>query len=105
MPKHEKIGKAKTVNIGEAKTRLSELVAAALRGEEVVLAKAGTPQVRLVPVEEARAAELQKIAEKRKAAFGMWKDALDGYDLSIEALKADRVDEDERLRRKFGLSD
>ncbi len=38
------------VNIGEAKTRLSELVAAARRGEDVVIAHAGKPAVKLVPV-------------------------------------------------------
>lgn len=34
----------------EAETRLSELVAAAERGEEVVIARSGAPAVRLVPV-------------------------------------------------------
>lgn len=34
----------------DAKTRLSELVAAAESGEEVVIARAGTPAVRLVAV-------------------------------------------------------
>lgn len=58
------------VNIGEAKTRLSKLVAAALRGEEVVLDKAGEPQVKLVPVAEAERARREEIAAKRKAAFG-----------------------------------
>ena len=38
------------VNIYEAKTRLSQLVQAALDGEEVVIARAGKPAVRLVPV-------------------------------------------------------
>ncbi|MBY0337874.1 MAG: type II toxin-antitoxin system prevent-host-death family antitoxin [Acetobacteraceae bacterium] len=37
------------VNIYEAKTRLSALVDAATRGEEVVIARAGKPLVRLVP--------------------------------------------------------
>ena len=41
------------VNIAEAKAKLSSLVAASLRGEEVILAKAGTPKVRLVPLPEA----------------------------------------------------
>ena len=41
------------VNIGEAKTRLSELIAAALRGEEVVIDKAGRPVARLVPEQDA----------------------------------------------------
>lgn len=34
----------------DAKTRLSELVAAAEAGEDVVIARGGTPAVRLVPV-------------------------------------------------------
>ena len=38
------------VNVQEAKTRLSQLLAAAERGEEVVIARGGRPVVRLVPV-------------------------------------------------------
>ncbi len=38
------------VNLHDAKTHLSRYVAQALAGEEVVIAKAGTPLVRLVPV-------------------------------------------------------
>jgi prevent-host-death family protein len=38
------------VNMHDAKTKLSELVAAAERGEEIVIARNGTPAVRLVPV-------------------------------------------------------
>ena len=40
-------------NVHEAKTQLSKLIDAALRGEEVIIAKAGKPAVRLVPVERA----------------------------------------------------
>ena len=40
------------VNVQEAKTRLSQLLAAAERGEEVVIARGGRPVVRLVPVDE-----------------------------------------------------
>lgn len=40
----------KIVNIHAAKTQLSRLVADVLAGEEVVIAKAGVPLVRLVPV-------------------------------------------------------
>ncbi len=43
----------KTVNVHEAKTNLSRLLDRALAGEEVVIAKAGKPIVRLVPVAEA----------------------------------------------------
>ena len=39
-----------TVNTLEAKTRLSELLRRAEAGEEVVIARSGTPVVRLVPV-------------------------------------------------------
>ena len=38
------------VNIAEARTRLSELVKAAVRGEDIVICRAGKPQVRLVAV-------------------------------------------------------
>lgn len=40
----------KTVNIHEAKTHLSRLIEAAAAGEDIVIARAGTPLVRLVPV-------------------------------------------------------
>lgn len=40
----------KIVNIQEAKTHLSRLVEEVAQGEEVVIAKAGKPMVRLVPV-------------------------------------------------------
>ncbi len=40
----------KIVNLYEAKTHLSSVVEAALKGEDVVLARSGTPLVRLVPV-------------------------------------------------------
>lgn len=40
------------VNMLEAKTKLSKLVEAAERGEEVILARKGTPVARIVPVQE-----------------------------------------------------
>ena len=39
----------KTVNIQEAKTHLSRLVEEAVAGEEIIIAKAGRPYVKLVP--------------------------------------------------------
>lgn len=39
----------KIVNIQEAKTHLSRLVEEAVAGEELVIAKAGKPMVKLVP--------------------------------------------------------
>jgi prevent-host-death family protein len=42
------------VNMLEAKSQLSKLVKAALEGEEVVIARAGEPMVRLVPLSKKR---------------------------------------------------
>ena len=39
-----------TVNVHEAKTTLSDLIARAEAGEEIVIARANKPAVRLVPV-------------------------------------------------------
>ena len=50
-------------NIDEAKSQLSELVERALAGEEVIIAKAGKPMVRLVP---ARGSDAPRIG-------GQWK--------------------------------
>jgi len=45
------------VNIHEAKTHLSRLLARVAAGEEIVISKAGTPVARLVP--------FQRLAKKR----------------------------------------
>jgi prevent-host-death family protein len=39
-----------TVNIHAAKTHLSRLVEEAAAGEEIIIAKAGTPRAKLVPL-------------------------------------------------------
>ena len=39
----------KIFNIHEAKTQLSKLIESALAGEEIIIAKAGKPLVRLIP--------------------------------------------------------
>lgn len=93
------------VNIGEAKTRLSELVAAALRGEKVILDKAGEPKVQLVPVEEASRIERKAIAARRKAAFGMFADKyrhLHGSDALDVPTSMTEEEMERRLQRKFG---
>jgi prevent-host-death family protein len=41
-----------TINIHEAKTNFSKLIDAVGRGEEIVIAKAGKPAARLVPIAE-----------------------------------------------------
>ena len=52
------------VNIYEAKTRLSELVDQAHAGQTVIIAKAGTPMAKLVPLHH---------GPKRKIVFGLMK--------------------------------
>lgn len=52
-----------TMNIAEAKSKLSELVARAEAGEEVVIARNGKPSVRLQPVEP---------TSRRKPVLGAW---------------------------------
>jgi prevent-host-death family protein len=55
------------VNIHEAKTRLSQLIQRAEAGEEVIIARAGKPAVRLEPTE-------QTVAKKPfKLGFGKGK--------------------------------
>jgi prevent-host-death family protein len=44
----------RTVNIHAAKTQLSRLVEDAAKGEEIVIAKAGKPVARLMPLDEER---------------------------------------------------
>lgn len=43
---------SKTVNIHEAKTNLSKLLARVANGEEVIISKAGKPIAKLVSIEE-----------------------------------------------------
>jgi prevent-host-death family protein len=47
-----------TVNIHEAKTHFSRLVDAAASGEEIIIAKAGKPVARLMPMERAKITRL-----------------------------------------------
>ena len=44
---------AKSVNVHQAKTHLSSLLNRVIAGEEIVIAKAGTPVARLVPISKA----------------------------------------------------
>lgn len=51
-------------NMHEAKTQFSKLVDRALAGEDIVVAKAGKPAVRLVPVPD-------DAKERRRNGFGI----------------------------------
>jgi prevent-host-death family protein len=52
------------VNIAEAKAKLSSLVKASLRGEDIVIDRDGKPQVRLTPVPEAQQIDREERARK-----------------------------------------
>lgn len=77
-----------TVNMHEAKTRLSQLVAAAIEGEEVVLCRNGQPRVRLVP---ATPAAKRDLTPDPRLAVGL----ASGFD-PTEPLAADEWPEDAR---------
>jgi len=57
------------VNIHEAKTNLSSLILKAEAGEEVIIARAGTPVVKLVPVGEPPIVSYEPGALKGKLWF------------------------------------
>jgi prevent-host-death family protein len=75
-----------TVNLHMAKTHLSRLVDQAVAGEEVIIAKAGKPVVRLVPV----------TARARRTGFGTLKGKVRISDDFDAPLPSD-------LLRAFGL--
>lgn len=55
------------VNVATAKARLPELIERAARGEEIILARAGRPRARLVPLADDRKA--LRIPGKGKGRF------------------------------------
>jgi prevent-host-death family protein len=83
-----------TINIAEAKAKLSELLDRALAGEEIVIARAGNPLARLVP-----------IAGQAKRKPGAWR----GWQASPEALLEPMDPEDldaaeGKFTDEFGIS-
>jgi prevent-host-death family protein len=51
----------RTVNMHEAKTHLSRLVARAANGEPFIIAKAGKPLVKVVPIDAATEGKVSRI--------------------------------------------
>ncbi len=60
-----------TVNIHEAKTHLSKLLARVLAGEEIVIARAGKPVARVLPYEDALAMPKKRIGFLKDAGFNV----------------------------------
>ena len=71
------------INIHDAKTNLSSLIAKVLAGEDVVIAKAGKPVAKLVAYKE-------KIKPRK---FGLWKGKV--------WMSDDFNDEDEEINKLF----
>ncbi|HEU0045600.1 type II toxin-antitoxin system prevent-host-death family antitoxin [Sphingomonas sp.] len=67
---------ATTVTVHEAKTHLSRLIARALEGEDVVIARGTVPKVRLVPVENA-SVHPPRVPGSMKGQFTYAPDAFD----------------------------
>ena len=66
-------------NISEAKAQLSALVEAVLKGDEVILAKAGKPVAKIIPIraddgaaDKARAALLEHLRSQKPMDIGRW---------------------------------
>jgi prevent-host-death family protein len=77
----------KTVNVHEAKTQLSRLLQAVEDGEEIVIARNGTPVAKLVPHVEER-----KPREPGWAKGRLW-------------MAPDFDEYDEQIARDFGMLD
>jgi prevent-host-death family protein len=60
-----------TVGLFEAKTHLSELIARAERGEEVVITRHNKPVAKIVPITKPGRASPELVQQRREAIKGM----------------------------------
>ncbi len=85
------------MNLHAAKTHLSRLVDEAVGGEEIIIAKAGRPVVRLVPLD----------AERRWRSFGSFKDKIwmrdDFNELPNDVASAFGIDPNEERKKRKGF--
>ena len=56
---------SRAINIGEAKAQLSNLIARAEAGEDVIIARNGVPAVRIVPLERPISETIKLIRRER----------------------------------------
>lgn len=68
-------GPAKPVNVHDAKTHFSKLLARAHAGEEIILSKAGKPYAKLVPFDPPAKKEPRKPGRMK----GVWPDLPDSF--------------------------
>lgn len=64
------------VNMHQAKTDLSKLIAAMEAGERVIIKRAGKPVARIAPIEKSEDAALAELQAKRRALSGSMKGQL-----------------------------
>ena len=76
-----------TVNIHEAKTHFSELIAAVERGEEIAIARRGKVVAQL------SAAVVSPAEPKRKPRFGLWKGKVKVAPAFYDPLTDDELEE------------
>lgn len=94
-------------SIETASPDLVEMVAASLRGEEVVLSDKGRAVARIVPIPTPVVEtheEREARARKRMANIGKWREAFEGYDTDPEPSMTDEEVE-AKARRIFGPAD
>jgi|SRR5580704_1785767 prevent-host-death family protein len=81
-------------NIAEAKAKLSELLDRALAGEEVIIARAGTPMAKLTPLK-------RKVRQGR----GVWRHWKIPDDIFLEPMDPEDLDAAEgKFSDEFGIS-
>ena len=82
------------INIAEAKAKLSSLLDRALAGEDVVIARAGKPLARLVPV-----------AQRRRREPGAWRHWKVSPEVFLEPMDPEDLDAAEgKHTDEFGIS-
>lgn len=85
---------AEQINIAEAKAKLSALLDRALAGEDIVIARAGKPLARLVPIQ-------QRQPRKR----GAWRDWKIPDDVLLEPMDPEDMDAAEgKYTDEFGIT-
>jgi prevent-host-death family protein len=75
-----------TVNIHEAKTHLSRLIARAAKGESFIIAKAGKPLVKVSAIEETATPRMKRIGFLKDAGFAVPDDFDEMYAEEIQAM-------------------
>lgn len=76
------------INIPEAQTSLSQLIERARSGEEIIIARAGTPMARLVPIDPVGSPRRLGIWEGRVTLASDWDSEVVDREI-VEMLDAD----------------